>query len=207
LAGSFGVYVQQQWAARVNEAMKAKEIDLSNSAATSGYYAGPEYTTLTKEFWTRPKMEALFVEAGGWTGALNLSSLIQWIPFGLLCFAVGAFWAVAASHLKRVWLLLVVALVVGCSGTWLLMYSQSGNVYYYATYWGGGQGTVGPNAVTDVPLAVALLGLAAMFIIAGALLGRRATRAMIRLLLPPRMRAPLTFLWTCDRLPPPSARA
>jgi hypothetical protein len=40
-------------------------------------------------------------------------------------------------------------------------------------------------------------------VVLGAFLGRPLARMLVVLLLPPRLRVPLSFLWICDGKPPP----
>ena len=151
-----------------------------------------------QQWWEGLDKKKLFVDAGGWGGAVAWSTL--WFVFDILLLmgGLGAVMAVAMPHLRwkgRVALALLVGALAGVF--WWMSETMMRNPYsYYGGAWEAWRAlfpVLGPLA-GGIGLACLLVGLC---------VGRPLARGLVVLLLPPRLRGPLAFLWRADGKPMP----
>jgi hypothetical protein len=161
----------------------------------------PEYRKLEPEIekWYRPdNISTILADQGG------LGSLIDWspiarsaVPAAIISFLLGSIWSVAllAQRLRgRLFFAAAIYAIIAVNMALAVM-----------------------NWMTDLratssSVAIARMGpwvLAGMFLLSavtfriGQMCGRSLARTVVKALLPPRLRASLTFLWLADNLPPP----
>jgi hypothetical protein len=144
---------------------------------------------------------ALFVHAGGWRGAVNWWFLFLWFWLAVAAMALGCFWSVALLGRGRRGLLLAGALVMIVAAAFAIFPL---NDWYTSTRmrW---YGRVAEQKIGG-PVLIASLLFAWIALCAGLMWGRSIARGMVRLLLPPRLRAPLALLWISDGLAPPEGQ-
>lgn len=109
----------------------------------------------------------------------------------LLGFALAAWLAIVLHHWRRWGNLLVVVILIGGAGlaVWSLWSFEAPELSQWAT-----------------PYLVILTSAALVGGLGGVYLGRPAARLAVRLLLPPRARQPLAFLWVADGKAVPQCR-
>ncbi len=128
-----------------------------------------------------------------------------WIPFGLFTFTAGVFLAVTIAH-RRGFTLVLPALAIGSiSAALVLLVTGEDPVLsaFSGTNWGGLVDLNGLAALHAAGFAFVTVLVQTAVIAAGLMVGRPLARLIVRALVPPRIRAPLGFLWSADRLPQP----
>lgn len=150
-----------------------------------------------REWWESSDKWQLFQEAGGFATGVNWYGLVMLVFIVLVVTPMGMLFAVAMPHLRG-WRRLCVPVVVFCFGMLYLFVAyltQRSQVWFYPQ-WSGPQ-VFQPIVV---PTACALGSIVLMF---GMLVGRPVARWVLVLILPPRLRAPMGFLWRADGLTMP----
>ncbi len=189
MAGPFTVYVQRIWA----------DHQAALGPPNPYAYANPQEN---QAWWNGLDKKQLFADAGGWGGAVAWSTL--WYAFDMLLVvgAMGAVMAVVMPHARGWRRMLLVALVGGLAGSFLWMSATMSPFRY--PYYSGSWAADRDLMPVLMPLAVGI-GLGCFLV--GLCVGRTLMRVLVVLLLPPRLRAPLAFLWRADGKPPPRASA
>ena len=150
-------------------------------------------------WWKQQDRAALLREAGGIFSGFNWIVWNIWMWMAIACALLGVIWATALLARGRrgllVWGLIIIltAAVIGLIPIldWLM------NTPTWTRQAAGQQ-------IAPTTLALSLLW-GAIWLTAGLMFGRSITRGLIRLMLPPRMRSSLAFLWLADGLEPPTA--
>jgi hypothetical protein len=155
--------------------------------------------TADMQWWDGLDKQRLFADAGGWERAVAWPALWTGVFVGLAVVPFGVALAVAAPHLKwkgRVAIVLVISLLG--AAFWVMDFggtARFGVPYMYAY---GGYGAWRQLGYVLMPIS---LSIAAVWLLVGLGVGRPIARAAARLLLPPRLRGPLAFLWFVDGKP------
>lgn len=155
-------------------------------------------------WWAKQDQATLFHEAGGPIGAIDWLNLFYLAPSLLGSLVLGCFWATFLIGRTRkglaMWSLAIMAVAAGFSVlvvmAWIDERARGWSWSGYAT----AINTLGPG------LLIGALAVQAVVLIMGLMIGRPVVRWLLCILLPPRLRSPLAFLWLADGLPPPSAR-
>ncbi|MEN0019920.1 MAG: hypothetical protein AAF747_03445 [Planctomycetota bacterium] len=131
-------------------------------------------------------------------------SLVDAATTSSVLFFAGMAWAIALPHRRWRGILVVIAVPVGLavlgsvlshvaskpspSDTWV---SAADAARYF----------LGP------PVVAGCLMLGSVALVVGTLVGRPLARLAVRVMLPPRIRGPLAWLWICDGKPAPATRS
>jgi len=173
---------------------------LTQVQAGQNIYYGSGYVD---PIWLEEQDEQSFLrESGGLAGAVVSARLIEWIFFGLIAFAMGSAMAIALLH-QPPWRVAAIALLPITTGAIVMLYfTPEPNPWGTSAYW---------TMFVAQRMLWIRLGLVAMTFYltctwVGIFAGRPLARAVIRGAIPPRLRAPLTVLWTSKGLPPPRTR-
>lgn len=163
-------------------------------------------TTIDTAWWATQDHEAIRSRAAQSGSAIDLWALWDWrgLPFVFGPIGLAAGIALVAVPRRRLWWV-APALMLGASVFLLLVAASERTRGMWV-----GQYVSATNLAAELDgrwVQWTTIALAALPLGLGAWLGRPAARTVIRWLLPPTMRAALAVLWTCDGLPPPSARA
>jgi hypothetical protein len=150
-------------------------------------------------WWAAQDRAALLARAGGWRAMVDWPALWLWVPLGLVAFTLGAMWSVILLHLRRGRVVLWSAAVMTVALIFATVVIASWLTHETGWYRSDAAAMIGPRVL------VLSLGFGAAALAAGLWLGRPLVRAMLRLLLAPRLRAPLALLWFTDGLTPPVA--
>lgn len=148
-------------------------------------------------WWQAQDKGQIIAEAGGWRGAVRWGGLAIWIFAACILVPVGACWAVLMAHRRGIGLVITAAPMLVFAGVFWAM-SSLGSSTFMSVH------DLAQRMLWPVVLPMSLL-CAAVALFAGVLMGRPLARVVVRATLPPRLRVPLGWLWTCDGLPPPRA--
>jgi hypothetical protein len=189
--------IQALWAAHYSE--EQRKATAAGTAAAGAYWT-PNVAD-EQEWWKKFDFERVFVELGGWRGAISWMGLWELFLGGLLMVCLGSLMAVCAPHARTGRRLLIGCAVIGLGGLfviadWLQTDSRMVMFGYYYT----GYEAQRALALYLLPPAVAACG--AMYIV-GLWVGRAFARTAVAILLPPRLRGSLAFLWYVDGKPMP----
>lgn len=147
-----------------------------------------------------------FVNArGGWLAAIDPWASLFWVPMGAISFAVGAAWSVLLLGCSRRRLIAVALALVAVAAVFVaseILHSTSGR----GTLWWSQMINQELASLASAPTRAVALALLALPFVLGTWLGRSMARGIVRVLLPPKLRTPLGFLWIADQLPPPTTR-
>lgn len=142
-----------------------------------------------------------FIDAhGGWRMFANWFTLVQLLPAFIGTFVLGVLWAALTMGVprRRLWLVPIPPILFG--GT--LVALQALSVTRYGSNWY----TVAIDFLNrryERPLMVMAFIALALLLFLGVRFGRPIVRLVVSILLPPRLRSGLAFLWTVDGLKPP----
>jgi len=142
-------------------------------------------------WWEGLPPAKFFAEFGSWT-ALNWRGLITWAMTAIVIFPIGVIWAVAFARLRGFRLLLVLMLPVLFAISLAAYNLVDANGGWYYTF-----DTAIESQVGWVPTGLSIVA-GALFLFAGALMGRPIARAFLRHVLPARLLAAFAFLWMAD---------
>ena len=146
-------------------------------------------------WWPAQDKRKFIADAGGWVGAIRWRAFTIWIPGGCLLFTFAGAWAVLMSHRRGLRLLLTtLPMILFALLFWGV--SHTGGPALMSIY------EIAASTLWPVVLPASML-CAGASLCAGVLLGRPLARLLVRAALPPRLRVPLSWLWTCDGLAPP----
>lgn len=148
-------------------------------------------------WWEAQDKRQIIAEAGGWSGAVRWRGLAIWIFAACILVPVGACWAVLMAHRRGLGLVITAAPMLVFAGIFWAI-SNLGSSTFLSVH------DLAQRMLWPVVLPLSLL-CAGIALFAGVLLGRPLARLAVRATLPPRLRVPLGWLWTCDGLPPPRA--
>ncbi len=185
LAIPYTQHVQKVWSEHIN------------GSGPPNPYASTNYQQ-NQQWWQSVDKQQLLADAGGWSGAVSWGALWFTLDMLLVMGSIGAVLSVVMPHLKwKGWFVLTLLIAaLAASFAWIST-SMNQNVYsYYGGVWNSWR-TLYPVLF---PLSA---GIALAFLFLGLCTGRPLARALILLLLPPRLRGPLAFLWRADAKPLP----
>jgi hypothetical protein len=185
-------YQQQVWSAYNTYANSPQNA----AAAASG---GINTMTNFQTWWNQSNPMPVF-GTGQWFDSVAWASLYMWIPLGLCAFTLGCFWAVALLGKSRISLILwgtAVMLVAFAFSALVWAEWFENSPYQQNSWWQASQRAIG------APMLIISLGFGWLMLSIGLVLGRSTVRGLLRVLLPPRLRASLSMLWTVDGLNPP----
>ena len=186
---------------------------LQTTAQSNWWVSQPAsaWSSIEQAFLDENPPERYFELAGGWSGVWNLRMFVSWAIAALGAVLVGICWAVALPHAKRWKRLLVVIPILGLATVFVLYRGSNGTSN---SPWGGWNWNSGWQYATwaiqkRLYLPIALISVASMAVplVLGVYIGRRVARLAVRMLVPPRLREPLYFLWFCDGFDPPRVRS
>jgi hypothetical protein len=165
----------------------------------------PYYTSNNLNLWWTPETAATTLDAaGGRWRAIDWVMLFYGTPWLILPLSLGLFWAVALPGRTRAGLLLWGMAVIAVSFTFCgIAMINIINLDKTATYlrsWDAAQSQLGG------PIIVFTQGLQAAILAMGLVFGRPLARRFLRIMLVPRLRSSLAFLWLCDGLTPPTSK-
>jgi MFS family permease len=171
---------------------------------------GPEVKTRVSEWWDLQGGVAGFVAAqGGWRSLLSWwAAAPVFIIASLFSVSLGAAWAVATLGVPRrrlwaVWLLPAVATLVGLALITMVDIANDRSFDAFVNWYAEIGRFASWRVQYPATLAAAALLLGALG--AGLLIGRGLVRLLVVVLLPPRLRWGLAFLWTAEGLKPPKS--
>lgn len=144
-------------------------------------------------WWPAQDKRKFIADAGGWLGAIRWRAFTVWLAGGSLLFACAAPWAVLMSHRRGLRLVLTTLPMLLFALLFWAVSSTGGSTFINDL----AGGLLWPVVL---PMSFAC---AAASLCAGVLAGRPLARLIVRAALPPRLRVPLGWLWTCDGLAPP----
>lgn len=154
------------------------------------------------EWWEGLPPSKLIVDAGGWFGgAIDWRQLWIWVYIALVGLPLGVVWAVAMPGARWRRFVLVTLLIMLLATLFITL----------ARFGPGSAGRfMGAWYVRELILSEVFWQLvwpsllaSGVVLLAGMLLGRPIARGLVRLLLPPRLWAPFSFLWIADNRPLP----
>ena len=166
--------------------------------AAQGPQMPARYYGFDTQWWAIQDRDALFAAAGGWTSGIDWRGLWIW-AFGLISLIpLGAVWAAVAPH-ARIGRMAVITLFCGGIGAAFLAVDYFGNSASFGWY----STQSAAYSQLGLPLHALSLGFCMLSLFVGMRIGRPLARGLTLLLLPPRLRAPLAFLWIADNRPLP----
>jgi hypothetical protein len=154
------------------------------------------------EYVAAGRLPTLWADSGGFWPAVKTPELLLYIVPLSIAFVYGSLMGVALIHRRRRTLALIALGVLIVGGT---IY---GAIWYQVVLYetiNSFSSAAAPYVF--LPLAAGALGAAWLAMLTGAMCGRSIARAIVRLLLPPRLRGSLAVLWTTDGLTPPLLKA
>lgn len=181
---------------------------LSQQNTNFGWGSDHDYTWVDPVWAASADRDAIIADAAALDAPTGGGSYVDWrqglreLTFGAIWpLLFGLLWGVALLHIPRRRIALAAVPLMALAAAFsLLNFSPTAGMSFarsIALEWAGASGYWVMLASLTLPLAIGLV------------LGRPVARLLIRFLLPPRLRTPLSVLWTADNLPPPrdSARA
>jgi len=169
----------------------------------SALQQGPSpYTAIDDNWWSAQDPKALLAQSGGWWRSLDLNVVYVWAGACIPLFVLGVVWSVVLAHVRRWRLWLVIPAVLVCAGALaVLVWSVDGTNSRWAGQWQ--MAIQKAREFYFIPVIALTLGAEVIPLAVGLLFGRPLARTMVRAFVPPRLRAPLSFLWICDGKPLP----
>lgn len=146
-------------------------------------------------WWNAQDKSKFIADAGGWMRAVRWRGFALWIMGGCILFPIAAAWSVMMAHRRGLRLVLTLLPMLGFALVFNL-FSRFGVSTFTSVQ------DLAASLVWNVVMPLSLL-CASVSLFAGVLLGRPLARLVVRAAMPPRLRVPLSWLWTCDGLPPP----
>jgi len=143
-----------------------------------------------------------FLDAhGGWRVFADWSVWIQFLPAVIGVFLIGVVWAALTMGVprRRLWIVPIPPIIFGAVlATLNIMWGsvRYGNTWYTIV-------VEFLNRRYERPLTTIAFITFAVFLFVGLRVGRPIVRMVVSILLPPRLRSGLAFLWTSDGLMPP----
>lgn len=154
----------------------------------------PDFRT----WWLQQDRDALYREAGGLLSGFNWMVCYLWMWLMIVSMVLGVMWATLLFARGRAGLLLWgVIIILTATGIGLIpILDWLTGVAFWTRQ----------AAAQQIAPAIMLLSLlwATVWLCMGIVMGRSISRGLIRLMLPPRMRSALAFLWLTDGLEPPT---
>ncbi len=172
--------------------MQQKWTEYANGSGPPNPYAYSNYQQ-NQKWWEDLDKKQLFADAGGWGGAISWRALWFGLTMIPLIGGLGILLAIVMPHLRTKGRFALVLVVGGLAGifSWV---SESVNTNTYMYYGGWGMAWKDLNIVL-LPVS---LGIAMLCLCLGVWVGRPLARGLVLLLLPPRLRGPMSFLWLAD---------
>lgn len=167
------------------------------TAPTTGSILSPgsyQWTTLTPE-WIDNHLDASVDSFGSLWVNMNREVFVFMIPAAFFSLCVGIFWTVALLGATRRRALLVPCAMVLVGTAFAIGLNMDSQYYTWAS-----------NVARHIyiPMMVPfIMGVELVFLVIGVWIGRPFARVVVRMALPPRLRIPLSILWTRDGLTPP----
>lgn len=151
-------------------------------------------------WWKAQDQAALLREAGGVFGGFSWYVWYLWMWLTIVGVSLGVMWATLLIARGRTGLLAWCGIIVLTAAALGLI-----PVLDWISNQPGWTGRAAEKQIGPTVLALTLLW-GGLCLGAGMMVGRPIARGLVRLMLPPRMRSSLAFLWLTDGLDPPSAR-
>lgn len=192
--------------AKAHSEYHKQQAELGPPSQTTAWYATQPpsaYSPIDPAFVPLADWPAIREAAKLWDEALRFRRVFRYGVATLAMMAIGVAWAIVLPHARLGKRLLLVPFV--CVGTALFLWIAHSN--YSAAPMGWGWTGASNLAMADLSWPWSFMIAAALLpgLIIGLLVGRGVARAMVRFLLPPRLREPFVFLWLSDGKQPPIA--
>jgi len=158
------------------------------------------YTWIDDDWLQSQDLRSLTAGPGGLADRYDFLAAKGWVGIGIAAFVIGCFWSVALLHAGWRGRAAAALAIVALAGLFDWM-AFSGSRSWGAVLASDVAHQEFGGLAMGATLAFSLLPL-----MVGMTLGRRLARLTVRVLLPPRLRGPLAFLWYCDALPAPKTR-
>ncbi len=189
----------KEWAdtASAQETAGIKQMFGTAQVVTTGPYVWIDST-----WWSKQDKGAILAELGGPMRAINWQFANIYTLQAFLAALLGAVWSVFLLNLKRYRLFIFALLPFGLAfGFAFLANTTSSRV---GMRWGSGAYAIEEASAMLWPYLVGTgLGVGFVAFCIGSWIGRPLVRRLALLLLPPRMRASLAYLWIAEGKTPP----
>jgi hypothetical protein len=187
-----------QWYDNADDATK-KKIPAMYGVPAAGQ-ANP-YTWVDSTWWSKQDPNEFVAKLGGVRYTMDRNAIENAVWVAVAGFIMGIVWSIILLGLRRMRLLIfgfvVVGLALGAEFVWGTL--SPGSVLRPYSF--GGTQMMAREAATNIVgrwLVGVALGTLFISVLIGLWSGRPITRWFIRLLLPPRLWAPLSFLWIAE---------
>ncbi len=157
---------------------------------------GSRFGGRSKEFndwWEQQDQRAVLAAAGGWWGVVDHVEFLMLIPAGAVVFLLGCFWSVFLLQVPHRRLVYCGIAIVGLACVFALipllewdaraMFSARRAAQYQLA----------------LPILATALGALIVPLALGLRFGRTLARLAVNALLPPRLRGPITVLWSAEK--------
>jgi len=152
---------------------------------------------IDSNWWAAQSVPDLLSKAGGWWAMFDWNVVYAWLGASLPLTAAGIVWSVALSHVRRGRLWIVIPVIYGIAAAILtVVWSSEDSSNRRGWSWTSARELAG--GVYFVPAVAMTLVAEMVAVFVGLMAGRPLARGLVRAFLPPRRRAALSFLWTCD---------
>ncbi len=206
----FGKYIAElhlEWL-KQDPSVRTPAPDPTTTASQANFIAqgAHPYSRIDSNWWAAQDLSLLLQKSGGWWAMFDWGIVYAWLGAFLPLTAAGIVWSIALSHVRRrrLWIVIpvVYAIVVAILA---VVWSAEGPRSSRAWSWNTGRDLAGE--VYFVPAIAMTIGAEMIAVFVGLMVGRPLARGLVRMFLPPKRRAPMSFLWTCDGKEPPRPRA
>jgi len=156
------------------------------------------WTPIDQDWWATNRARIL-ESVGGRYAMIDNATYAMWFPLTLITFAFAVFWSTALLNTRRPFAF-AFALVPPAIAVTIVTIVTANSIQ--------NSNLNASNAATSamLPLLIPLTSAIILItLVLGVFFGRKFTRLIVRLALPPRMRSALSVLWTRDNLTPPTA--
>ncbi|MBX3386167.1 MAG: hypothetical protein KF768_06330 [Phycisphaeraceae bacterium] len=164
------------------------------------------YTPIDPTFLSGADIGAIRAESALGGQLLRARWIVRFAMVAVLGAFIGVFWAVVLPH-ARFWRRVLLVPGFAIVAALMAWFATPPDPRTTAAGWGWNYAHMVAIAELYWPWAYVLAWSALPFVVLGMLIGRGLGRWGVRMLLPPRLREPLYFLWWCDGLEPPGSAA
>ncbi len=143
-----------------------------------------------QDWWAQQDQPAVLAAAGGWWGVFDRVEFLMLIPAGLIVFLLGCLWSVFLLQVPRRRLVYCAAAIVGlaCVFAMIPLLEWDARAVFSARR--------AAQYQLALPTIATCLGALIVPLSLGLWLGRPMAKLAVSALLPPRLRGPITVLWS-----------